>query len=55
LATVEMTRMMDESLAKFYEEKKNTAMSIKKIIQKKVKFPKEEFLVLKNAFPCILA
>ena len=55
LATVEMTRMMDESLAKFYEEKKNTAMSIKKIIQKKIKFPKEEFLVLKNAFPCILA
>ena len=55
LATIEMTHMMDESLTKFYEEKKNTAMSIKKIIQKKVKFPKEEFLVLKNAFPCILA
>lgn len=55
LATMEMTRMMDESLAKFYEEKKNTAMAIKKIIQKKIKFPKEEFSVLKKAFPCILA
>lgn len=55
LATMEMTRMMDESLVKFYEERKNTAMAIKRIIQKKVKFPKEEFSVLKKAFPCILA
>ena len=55
IATLEMTQIMDKRFINFYETSKNTALSIKKIIQKKAKFPKEDFVKLKEAFPCIIA
>ena len=55
IATLEMTQIMDKRFINFYESSKNTALSIKKIIQKKAKFPKEDFDKLKSAFPCIIA
>lgn len=55
LSTMKMTQIMDKRFIEFYENSKNTVMSIKKIIQKKTKFPREDFYKLKQAFPCILA
>ena len=55
IATMQMTQIMDKRFINFYENSKNTALSIKKIIQKKSKFPKEDFAKLKEAFPCIIA
>ncbi|MBQ9553442.1 hypothetical protein IJU97_00285 [bacterium] len=55
ISTMQMTQIMDKRFIEFYENKKNTALSLKKIIQKKTKFPKEDFIELKKAFPCILA
>ena len=55
LSTMQMTQIMDKRFIEFYENHKNTAMTIKKIIQKKTKFPKQDFDKLKAAFPCILA
>jgi hypothetical protein len=52
---MQMTQIMDKRFINFYETSKNTALSIKKIIQKKSKFPKEDFVKLKEAFPCIIA
>jgi hypothetical protein len=52
---MQMTQIMDKRFINFYETSKNTALSIKKIIQKKSKFPKEDLAKLKEAFPCILA
>ena len=55
IATMQMTQIMDKRFINFYETSKNTALSIKKIIQKKAKFPKDDFAKLKEAFPCIIA
>lgn len=55
LLTVKMTHIMDGRLVEFWDKHQATATALKKIIQGKLKFPKEEFLKLKNAFPCILA
>jgi len=50
-----MTQIMDGRLVNFRNNYQSTATALKKIIQNKVKFPKDEFLKLKEAFPCILA
>lgn len=55
LLTVQMTHIMDGRLVNFYNEYSATAAKLKKIIQSKLRFPREEFLKLKEAFPCILA
>lgn len=55
LITNKTTMIMDGRVISFYENNSNSAMLLKKIIQSKKKFPREEFNKLKNAFPCILA
>jgi len=55
LVTAQMTYLLDGTLINFYEHNKNTANKLRDIIKNKQKFPKEEFVKLKNAFPCILA
>lgn len=55
LLTIQMTHIMDGRLVNFWHSYQSTATVIKKIIQGKMKFPKDEFLKLKEAFPCILA
>lgn len=55
LVTTQMTYLMDKRLINFHENNKATAKSIRDIIRSKQRFPKEEFLKLKEAFPCILA
>lgn len=55
LTTTQMTYMMDERLIKFYETSRSTARTLRDIIKKKQRFPREEFTKLKEAFPCILA
>lgn len=55
LMITQMTYIMDGRLINFYEQNKNTAVTLKKLIKNKQKFPKEEFTKLKEAFPCILA
>jgi len=55
LVTAQMTYLMDAKLIKFYYNNTATAKTIKTLIQKKQRFPKDEFNKLKKAFPCILA
>ncbi len=55
LTTAQMTHIMDGRVIDFYEEKRNTVKSLKEVIKGKKKFPKDDFLKLKSAFPCILA
>ncbi len=55
LLTVQMANIMDKRVLDFSNNHTATAAALKKIIQAKTKFPREEFLKLKNAFPCILA
>jgi len=55
LLTVQMTHIMDGRLVNFRNKYQSTATALKKIIQNKMKFPRDEFSKLKEAFPCILA
>ena len=55
LHTTKMTDVIDGGIIKFYDNNKNTARSLSKIIRAKQKFPKEQFQKLKNAFPCIIS
>lgn len=55
LVTTQMTYIMDGRLVDFYNTNKSDAAAIRKIIKNKEQFPKNEFIKLKNAFPCILA
>jgi ssDNA-binding Zn-finger/Zn-ribbon topoisomerase 1 len=55
LVTAQMTYMMDGRLVKFYDHNRNDAKTLRDIIRKKQRFPRDEFLKLKEAFPCILA
>lgn len=55
LITMEMTYRLDGRVIDFYQNNLATAKSLRTIIQKKRRFPKDEFEKLKNAFPCILA
>ena len=55
LLTIKMTHIMDGRLVEFWNQYQSTAIALKKIIQSKMKFPRDEFLKLKEAFPCILA
>ncbi len=55
LVTFKTANILDSRVIEFNEKSRSTAKLIKEIIQKKQKFPKEEFEKLKYAFPCILA
>jgi superfamily I DNA and/or RNA helicase/very-short-patch-repair endonuclease len=55
LITTQMTYVMDGRLVEFYLNNKSTAKTIRDIIRKKQRFPKDEFAKLKEAFPCIPA
>jgi len=55
LVTTQMTYLMDNRLINFYENNKADAKTLRDIIKSKQKFPKNEFMKLKEAFPCILA
>lgn len=55
LVTTQMTFLLDGRLIDFYENNKATAKALRDIIRTKQRFPKDEFLKLKEAFPCILA
>ncbi len=55
LVTTQMTYIMDGRVINFYQNNRATATTLREIIKGKRKFPKEEFLKLKEAFPCILA
>ena len=55
LVTAQMTFLLDGRLIDFYENNKATAKALRDIIRTKQRFPKDEFLKLKEAFPCILA
>ena len=55
LITAQMTFLLDGRLIDFYNSNKATAKTLRNIIRTKQRFPKDEFLKLKEAFPCILA
>jgi len=55
LVTAQMTYLIDNRLINFYENNRSTARTLRDIIRSKRKFPRDEFLKLKDAFPCILA
>ena len=55
LITARTAFILDSRLINFYENSKSTATALRSIIKKKQRFPKKEFLKLKEAFPCILS
>jgi len=55
LVTVQMTYIMDGRVIDFFEGNKADAQALREVIKKKVKFPQDKFLKLKEAFPCILS
>ncbi len=55
LVTALLAYKLDERVVRFKNESGSTAKTLRHIIQKKRKFPKDDFLKLKEAFPCILA
>jgi len=55
LVTTQVTHVLDTRLINFYTNNKADAETLREVIKNKVKFPKEQFLKLKEAFPCILA
>jgi len=55
LLTNRMTNILDERLLDFCDNDKGTAKTLRGIIKKKQRFPKDEFGKLKEAFPCIVA
>lgn len=55
LVTIQMTYKMDERVIEFSQNNRATAATLRKIIQKKQKFPRDEFSKLRESFPCILA
>jgi hypothetical protein len=55
LQTAKMTNLIDKRVLDFAHNNKATAQTLKKIISKKQKFPREEFEKIKEAFPCIIA
>lgn len=55
VSAIKMTYLMDERVIDFYNHHASTVKVLKEIISSKEKFPRDEFMHLKNAFPCILA
>jgi hypothetical protein len=55
LVTTQVTYLLDGRLIDFYENNRSDAATLRNIIKNKQRFPKNEFVKLKEAFPCILA
>jgi superfamily I DNA and/or RNA helicase/very-short-patch-repair endonuclease len=55
LVTAQMTYLLDGRLIDFYENNKATAKALRDIIRNKQRFPRDEFIRMKEAFPCILS
>jgi superfamily I DNA and/or RNA helicase len=55
LVITKVTHQLDGRLVNFYDNNKNDAETLKTIIKSKQKFPREQFVKLNNAFPCILS
>lgn len=53
--TAEMANFIDERLIDYVENNANEVNTLKNIISNQLKFPKDLFLNLKKAFPCIIA
>jgi len=54
-ATVKMANIFDKRFVDFVDNSKSTALTLKKMISKKQKFPRESIEQLRSAFPCIIA
>lgn len=50
-----MMRKLDERFLAFYDNKKNDAISLGKVIKAKQQFPQDKFDDLKEALPCVIA
>lgn len=55
LKTHEMAHLLDRRVLQFAENERNIAQTLKGIIRKKQRFPRDLFSSLKEAFPCIIA
>jgi hypothetical protein len=55
LHTQRLAHMIDERVVDFANEHKNLARSLRDIIRKRQRFPREAFEHLKKAFPCMIA
>src|SRR5262245_12476829 len=55
LNTEMLAEQIDDRLIDFYNNKKNTASTLGKIIREKQRFPVDKFPDLKQAFPCVIA
>ncbi|MCK4473855.1 topoisomerase DNA-binding C4 zinc finger domain-containing protein [Candidatus Parcubacteria bacterium] len=55
LVTTQMTYLLDKRVIDFYEKSRSIARALRDIIRSKRRFPKDEFIKLKESFPCILA
>ncbi len=55
IVTTQVTHTLDGRVIDFYNNSRSTAKTLRDIIRKKKKFPREEFEKLRQAFPCILA
>lgn len=55
LTTMRMTYFLDKSITEYTEDCANEVQTLKNIVRRKQKFPKDLFENLKKAFPCILA
>lgn len=52
---IEMTQEFDKRFLDFAENNRSDAATFKKVISKKLKFPKDRIHQIRNAFPCIIA
>ena len=55
LTTARMTYFLDKRIIEYTQDYANEVGTLKNIVRKKQKFPKDLFRNLKKAFPCILA
>jgi len=55
LHTTRLTNVLDERLLEFADQKRATARTLRDIITKKQRFPRDKFEDLKRAFPCIIS
>jgi len=55
LNTQMLAEHIDDRFIEFYDNKKNDAMAIGKIIREKQRFPIDKFSEIQRAFPCVIA
>jgi hypothetical protein len=55
LNTQALAEHIDDKFIDFYDNKKNDAMALGKIIREKQRFPVDKFVDIQQAFPCVIA